>query len=126
MTVAAPPAPVSERVYSSETFADILRRLGDIPADRVRADPQPGTATLHDLIRVNESSNGPTCELVDGTLVEKAMGFQESGLGAIVIGELYIFLTTRPVGMIVGEQAVMEILPGIVQQTRALSPSFAP
>ena len=44
--------PIQER---PETVADLLRRLGNIPAHRVRLQPPPGTATEEDVIRNNES-----------------------------------------------------------------------
>lgn len=33
------------------TVGDLLRRLGDVPADRVRFTPVPGAATVADLLR---------------------------------------------------------------------------
>lgn len=38
-----------------DTVADLLRRLGRIPAFRVRLNPPPGTATEKDVVRYNES-----------------------------------------------------------------------
>ena len=103
---ATPPRPRS-------TLADLLRRLGDIPADRVRSDPAPGHATLEDLIWANETRDAQICEWVDGTLVEKAMGFQESRL-AMLIGHLLLdFLEANDVGTVSGPDGVMEILPNI-------------
>lgn len=95
------------------TVADLLRDLGDIPPNRVLTVPGIGSATLADLITRNERNDGPPCELVDGTLVEKAVGQLESWIGMIVGGELYTFLTTHDIGMLYGEAAVLEILPGI-------------
>ena len=34
------------------TIADLLKRLGDIPPERVRLHPTPGTATEKDLLKV--------------------------------------------------------------------------
>ena len=103
------PAPIVSRW----TVADLLQQLGDIPADRVRLEPSPGRATFDDLIRVNEERRGPTCEWVDNTLVEKAMGFHESWLAMIVAGELYAYLRTNDLGMCSGPGGVMKVLPGI-------------
>jgi len=65
--------------------SDLLRSLG-VSANRVVLDPAPGTATVRDLVRFNDGRiNERLYELVDGTLVEKAMGYQESTL-AILIG----------------------------------------
>ena len=62
-------------------MAQLLRRLGNIPAFRVRLQPPIGYATEEDLVRYNESnSKTAICELVEGTLVEKAMGWNESAI----------------------------------------------
>jgi hypothetical protein len=66
------------RVYSTTTLAELLHRLGGLPPERVRLDPPPGQATRDDLIQVNEQHNGPICEWVENTLVEKAVGQHES------------------------------------------------
>jgi hypothetical protein len=68
-----------------ETMADLLARLGDVPPERVRLIPAPGTATERDVIEMEARTNR-LFELVDGTLVEKAMGFRESMLAAALIG----------------------------------------
>jgi Uma2 family endonuclease len=101
------------RVYSTTTFADLLRRLGDIPADRVRMDPYPGTAKLSDLVEVNEQRRGAVCEWVENTLVEKAMGQRESWVAFIIMGELYQHMLAHDVGMFLGPDGVMKIMPGI-------------
>jgi hypothetical protein len=75
--------------------------------------PSPGTATLDDLIAANESKTGPVCEWVEGTLVEKAMGFHESTVAMIVGFEIELDLRSNGVGMITGPDGVMKILPRI-------------
>ena len=74
--------------------AGLLRRLGDIPPDRVRADPPPGAATEADLIRLD--GRKPKCELIDGTLVEGAGGCPESYLTRVITGELGVYLKANP------------------------------
>ncbi|AMV26988.1 hypothetical protein VT84_21480 [Gemmata sp. SH-PL17] len=111
--VTLPDSPRSVPIAPRWTVADLLQQLGDIPADRVRLDPPPGRATFGDLIRVNEERSGPTCEWVDNTLVEKAMGFHESWLAMIIAGELYAYLRTNDLGMCSGPDGVMKVLPGI-------------
>ena len=59
------------------TMADLHQRLGGIPLERILARPCPGTATEADVVRLNETENR-LAELVDGVLVEKAIGFYES------------------------------------------------
>ena len=60
---------------SLETVADLLESLGDIPPERVRMRPLPGTATEDDVIAILAREKR-LCELVDGVLVEKADGIR--------------------------------------------------
>jgi len=93
------------------TIGDLLRRLGDVPPDRVRFDPIPGTATKDDLLRP-ENKN---CELVDETIVEKSMGMRESLL-AIWFGHLrQNFVHPRNLGLITGADGTYEVLLGLVR-----------
>jgi Uma2 family endonuclease len=96
-----------------DTVADLLHRLGDISADRVRMDPPPGRATFDDLVRVNDQHLGQVCEWVENTLVEKAMGFNESWLAAIIIGRFDAYLLIHNIGMLTAPDGVMKILPNI-------------
>ena len=52
-------------------MANLVERLGDVPLDRLRIPPAPGTATEKDLIAALEGPQKHICELVDGVLVEK-------------------------------------------------------
>ena len=59
--------------------AAVPRHLIDeigVPADRIRHRPVPGTATIEDWLATE--GDVPGCELVSGTLVERAMGLWES------------------------------------------------
>lgn len=113
-TATEPPVPtVPAAPAQPETVADLLHDLGDVPPERVRMDPPLGQATIDGLIAVNDRSAGAVCELTGGTLVEKAVGQLESWIGMIVGGELYAYLKLHDLGMLYGEAAVMEILPGV-------------
>ena len=57
-------------------FSEMLTDLGGISSERVYRDPEPGRATIGDLLQKNKT--GAMCELIDGTLVEKARGWTES------------------------------------------------
>lgn len=80
----APPqtAPQAPPLY--ETLADLLAELGDIPLNRIRFFPYPGTATDEDVLRA-EAQFGGLFELIDGVLVEKPMGFYESRLAGVLL-----------------------------------------
>ena len=93
--------------------AGLLRGLGDISPDRVRADPPPGTATEADLVRLDGQK--PKCELIDGTLVERAAGCPESYLSAVITGEIGIYLKANPVAFQGGAGYLVRVRP---QQVR--------
>lgn len=92
------------------TVGELLRRLGDVPPDRVRFHPIPGQATIDDLLKPENKR----CELVDHTLVEKAMGFRESILASCLIELLRPFVRSHKLGLISGEQGTYE-LSGLVR-----------
>jgi Uma2 family endonuclease len=96
------------------TIADLLRRLGNIPAGRVRLHPMPGTATETDVIRILNEENRP-CELVEGTLVEKAMGYEESAIAGFLITYLNNFILPRKLGIVTGESGAVRLFPGLVR-----------
>jgi Uma2 family endonuclease len=96
------------------TIAELLEQLGDIPAERVRSRPYPGTATERDVIDVHDRENR-LCELVDGTLVEKVMGYDESIYAAHLLGRVFVYLQTHQLGQIVGADGIMRLFPGLVR-----------
>jgi hypothetical protein len=67
-----------------ETLADVLERVGHVPAERILLDPRPGNATEADLLD-SSVTGGRSCELVDGILVEKAMGYREGYLAVRIL-----------------------------------------
>ena len=117
-------ATVDDQTTDLATVADLLDRLGGIPARRVRLHPPPGTATDEDAIAA-ESRYGRLCELVDGTLVEKAVGFQESLLALIIAQLLGEFVRPRRLGAIAGEQGMMRVVPGRVRMPDVSFTSWA-
>jgi Uma2 family endonuclease len=96
------------------TVAELLKKLGGIPAERVQLDPPPGTATEKDILAI-EQREGRLCELVEGTLVEKTMGWTESLLAGWLIHLLYLFLDKHDLGILTGEQGPFRLWPGLVR-----------
>ncbi|MBY0513508.1 MAG: Uma2 family endonuclease [Gemmataceae bacterium] len=95
----------------AKTLGQFLRQLGDVSPDRVRFEPRPGTATVADLLKPENKG----CELVDGTLVEKAMGVRESLL-AFYLGELLGPVVRRQnLGILTGPDGTFEVLLGLVR-----------
>lgn len=66
------------KAVAFDTLDDLLVSLGGISPRRIVFDPPPGTATIKDVIRHVDGDKKRLVELVDGTLVEKPMGFAES------------------------------------------------
>jgi Uma2 family endonuclease len=102
------------RTDDGVTIADLLTRLGNIPASRVRLYPAPGTATEKDVLKVLDRENRP-CELVDGTLVEKPMGYEESEIAATIIIFLGSFVRRHKLGIVTGPDGTIRLFRGLVR-----------
>jgi len=100
-------------------FADLHARLGGIPLTRIRMNPPPGIATEEDLLHAPK----PICELIDGVLVEKAMGNRESILAMYIGGLLRNHVEPDKLGVILGEAGFFRLGGG---QLRAPDASFVP
>jgi Uma2 family endonuclease len=96
------------------TAAELLKKLGGIPAERVLLDPPPGTATEKDVLDM-ERREGRICELVEGVLVEKAMGFAESFLALKIAYLLQTFLKQYDLGILAGADGTLRLWPGLVR-----------
>jgi Uma2 family endonuclease len=96
------------------TLADLLERLGGISPSRIRFRPPPGTATEADVIEIDRRGER-LCELVEGVLVEKAMGFRESLLAVALAGFLRAFVVPRNLGLVSGADGMMRLFPGLVR-----------
>ena len=96
------------------TLIDRLNDLGGIAADRVRLQPQPGSATVVDLITAN-ASDKPLCELIDQTLVEKAMGYEASVVAAAILEILRRFVIPRKLGLVSGADGMFRLLSSLVR-----------
>ena len=97
-----------------ERMSELLESLGGIPPERVLLRPVPGTATEEDLIAHVERT-GRSCELIDGILVEKPMGFGECLVGAEILRLVGNHLAATNLGAVVGEAAAMRLMPGLVR-----------
>ncbi len=95
------------------SLAEILADLGGISTDRICFDPAPGRATLADVVRLNEQ--GMHYELIDRTLVEKAMGWRESLIAGYLIGLLGSFVRKRNLGLVSGSDGFVELFASLVR-----------
>jgi Uma2 family endonuclease len=93
------------------SVADLRRDLGNIPLNRIRLEPPPGTATVADL----DTPLGRGCELVDGTLVENTVGLEESYFAGWLLHKLWEYTEKRNLGAVTGEQGLYVILPKLAR-----------
>jgi Uma2 family endonuclease len=97
-----------------KTLAYLRQRLGGIRPERIWFHPAPGTATEKDVIEA-EARENRLCELVHDTLVEKAIGFQESRPAGELSYRVMSYLDQNDLGICVGADGMMRIAPGLVR-----------
>jgi Uma2 family endonuclease len=106
----------SDEVFPSITlptqwsWADVQRHVGNVPLERIRFYPPAGLATETDMLEIRDREDR-LYELVDGVLVEKAMGTYESLLAVALQSLLDAYLSRNPIGVVSGEGGPLRILP---------------
>jgi Uma2 family endonuclease len=98
-----------------ESVADLIDRLGGIPAERIRLQPPPGTATERDLIRLLDAEDKRICELIDGVLVEKAMGTREGVFAAYVGRMIWNHAEKYDLGVVLGGDSPFRFQLGLIR-----------
>lgn len=96
------------------TWDQRLADLGYVPASRILLNPTPGTATWHDVVRIHETQHR-LCELIDDTLVEKAMGWQESLLAGVLLHWLHDYLDRNNIGVATGPDGMTRLFGDTVR-----------
>jgi Uma2 family endonuclease len=114
MATAIDPASSAAAAVPFRTVADLVHALGDIPPERILLHPPPGTATEEHVTYLDDHEDR-LCELIDGVLVEKTMGFEESCLGLTIARLLGNFVVAHKLGRVAGADATLRILPGQVR-----------
>jgi Uma2 family endonuclease len=97
-----------------QTLADFLEQLGNIPLSRIRVRAPLGTATEQDVLDIY-ARDKRLCELVDGVLVEKAMGFEECCLATMLILFLQGFVRPRNLGLVTAPDGLVRLSSGLVR-----------
>jgi Uma2 family endonuclease len=97
-----------------DTLGDVIEALPGIAPSRIRITPAPGTATEADVVRVRHEERR-LCELVDGILVEKSMGYEESIIACQIIVVLGNFIRQHDLGVIAGEGGMLRLGQGLVR-----------
>ena len=99
-----------------QTLAELLRNLGGVRPSRIRMNPPPGRATEKDVIRI-EAEENRLFELVDGVLVEKAMGTREALLAVRISQWILNDLDQRTtdLGVVLGADGFLRLRPRLVR-----------
>jgi Uma2 family endonuclease len=91
-----------------QNLADLLDRLGNVPPDRIRFQPLPGTGTVSDVVQIQRRENR-LCELVDGVLVEKTLGFNEDQIAILIATALQNFIELDDLGVVAGSAGMIRL-----------------
>lgn len=103
----------------SPTLAEVWFRVGQVPLQRILANPPPGTATIDDAVRSQEKF-AVSCELVNGVLVAKTMGFFESKIALRLAYFLQQYLEQHPIGEVNGIDGPCETVADQVRKPDVL------
>ena len=95
---------------SIANLADLLVDFGHYPPERIRLDARPGRATEKDVLRI-ERKEGKHCELIDGVLVEKTMGFRESLVAQEVNRRVGNYVAERKLGVVATADGSVRLFP---------------
>lgn len=101
-------ATVSDYSDPRWTASEVIAQFGDIPIARICTNPPPGEATEADVIQMHDRHDR-LFELIDGTLVEKAMGWQESELMILLGSLLRNFVAERGLGKVFGSDGMFRL-----------------
>lgn len=98
---------------TSKAFAEVVHDLGDISPNRIRLPI--GSATERDVIKHLDADDKHIYELIDGVLVEKAMGSRESYLAMQIARHLGNFLEIHDLGLVSGPDGPFRIQEGRIR-----------
>jgi Uma2 family endonuclease len=99
---------------TGRTLANLLTDLGSIPLRRIRALPPIGLATERDLIRALNRKDR-LLELVDGCLVEKAIGWAESAIGGELFAHVAAFVDRLDLGVVTPANGPVRLKKGLIR-----------
>jgi Uma2 family endonuclease len=106
--------PTSTTGARFHTLADFMDRIGNVPTERVRMNPPPGTATEADLLDTSITGDRGV-ELIDGVLVEKAMGARAEYVAFWLASLIQNYAFERRLGAVYGSQGPVRFRLGLVR-----------
>jgi len=109
-----PMANTTESSIVDWTAVDLAGRFGAVPLARVRLEPRPGSAVVADVAEIHDRERR-LFELVDGVLLEKAMGTYESFLAGLLVRWIGNFVDERQLGIVLPPDGILQLAPGLVR-----------
>ncbi len=106
-------APPESRPARFAKLPDHLGDFGGIPINRIVINPWPGTATEQDVLEYGERI--APAELIDNTIVEKAMSFWEGRIAIKLAGRMDLYAEDHDLGLVNGADAQMRVVGGNVR-----------
>lgn len=97
------------------SLAEVVKKLGGVSLKRIWSHPAPGTATEKDLLAAQRHPRGKLLELVDGVLVEKAVGTRAGYLAGLVFLKIGVFLQQHKIGRVLPGDSSLRLIPGLVR-----------
>jgi Uma2 family endonuclease len=96
------------------TPVELAARFGAMPMERLRHNRDWGRATEADVVALEARTEKSLCELIDGVLVEKAMGSRESQIAVCLLTILWSFVRPNQLGLILGPDGMLRFPNGRV------------
>jgi Uma2 family endonuclease len=96
------------------TAVSLAASFGAIPLERIWTHPAPGEATEDDVVEICDHRDR-LCELIDGVLVEKTVGYLESLLAVNFCRLLANFVREHDLGIVLGADGLTRLRPGQIR-----------
>jgi Uma2 family endonuclease len=106
-------AMITEKSWGGATMAALLNRLGGVSPRRVLLQPTPGRATEKDVLAIHKREHR-LCELIDGVLLEKTIGIDESICAAWIVYFLIDFNRSQRLGQVLGPNGFIRLFPNMI------------
>jgi Uma2 family endonuclease len=101
--------------FAFKNVAELVEHLGNVPLERIRMKPLPGTATEKDALATEREPRKTRCELIDGVLVEKVIELVDALVEMNVIRYLVDFVEENNLGVTLGLGCMFRLYPGRIR-----------